>query len=230
MTPTPGRSSGNPAKKADGNLTVKQKREAERQEKLAEYQRNIAKRKRNKTLAWVLSGVGATAVVGLVIASFVFTPRPVTYDVANGSLEVEGVETFKHQTLHVEEPVNYEQTPPAGGPHSYRWLTCGIYEEPVPNENAVHSMEHGAVWVTYDPAVVDQGTIDSLAAKTPSTYAILSPYADMDSPITLSAWNAQLKVDSADDPRISEFFRNYWRSNKVPEPGALCTEPAGGWM
>ena len=231
MSSTPPRKSGNPAKN-NGTMNAasqKQQRQEERQAKLAEYQRNIARRKRNKTLAWVLSSVGVIAVVGLVVASYIMTPRPVSYESANGSMTIEGVETFEHQTLHTEDPVDYEQSPPAGGPHSYRWLTCAVYEEPVRDENAVHSMEHGAVWVTYDPEQVSDEDVQKLKSMTPDTYAILSPYEGMDTPITMSAWNAQLKLDSVDDERVTDFFTNYWRSNQVPEPGALCVEPNGGW-
>ena len=229
---TPPRKSGNPANNSGFNQAAsqKQQRQEERAAKLAEYQRNIARRKRNKTLTWVLSGVGVAAVIALVVGSYVLTPRPISYDIANGSLTIEGVETFKHETLHTEDPVEYEQTPPAGGPHSYRWLTCAVYEEPVADVNAVHSMEHGAVWVTYDPEQVTADDIQKLKSMTPDTYAILSPYAGMDTPIAMSAWNAQLKLDSVDDKRITTFFENYWRSNQVPEPGALCVEPQGGWM
>lgn len=231
MAKTPHRASGNPAKNngAMNAQSQKQQRQDERQAKLAEYQRNIARRKRNRALTWVISGVAVLAVAGLVVGSYVMTPKPVTYEIANGSLTIEGVETFDHETLHTEDPVEYEQTPPAGGPHSYRWLTCAVYDEPVADVNAVHSMEHGAVWVTYDPAQVTAEDIQTLKSMTPDTYAILSPYEGMETPITMSAWNAQLALDSVDDKRITEFFKNYWRSNQVPEPGALCVEPQGGW-
>lgn len=45
----------------------------------------------------------------------------------------------------------------------------------------------------------------------------------MDTPIAISAWNAQLKVDSPDDERIGEFIKAYWRNTNGPEPGAACT-------
>ena len=93
----------------------------------------------------------------------------------------------------------------------------------MPDENAVHSLEHGAVWVTYDPAQVSDGDIAKLEDELPSTFTLMSPYPDMDTPIAVSAWNAQLKVDSADDERIEQFFEEYWRSADVPEPGASCS-------
>ena len=56
------------------------------------------------------------------------------------------------------------------------WLNCGIYDQPVPNENAVHSLEHGAVWVTYDATTVSGDELDALKSQLPSTYIVLSPY------------------------------------------------------
>ena len=65
MTPTPPRpadkkTSGNPATQAQIAQTVKQQREQKRQEKLAEYQKQVARRKRGKLVWWV---VGSTAAV-----------------------------------------------------------------------------------------------------------------------------------------------------------------------
>src|SRR5690606_29063660 len=79
MTPTSPRStdkrtSGNPAKQAEISLTVKQQREQKRQEKLAEYQRQLARRRRGKVVGWTLGVVGVAAIVAAIIASFVFAP------------------------------------------------------------------------------------------------------------------------------------------------------------
>ncbi|GAA2009362.1 DUF3105 domain-containing protein [Microbacterium ulmi] len=235
MTPTPPspaekRASGNPATQARIAQTVKQQREQRRQEKVAEYQRMLAKRKRSRLVWWVVGGAAAVVVVALVVASIVFAPKPPPEYGAGDStgVDIEGVQTFENETKHVEGSVDYAQTPPAGGPHNAVWLNCGIYDQPQQNENAVHSLEHGAVWVTYDAATVSGDELATLKSKMPSSYGILSPYEGLPSPIVVSAWNAQLQVDSADDPRIAEFFTEYWRSQNAPEPNALCTGAIDG--
>lgn len=227
MTPSQAdkRKSGNPATQAQIDLTVKQQREQKRQEKLAEYQRQLAKRRRSRLVWWIVGSAAALLVVAAIVASIVFAPAvPPTYDRGDSDGSgIEGLETFENTANHVDTTVDYEQTPPAGGDHNAIWLNCGVYTEPVPNENAVHSLEHGAVWVTYDPAQVSDDDIAALEAQLPSTYTVLSPYEGMDTPIAVSAWNAQLKVDAADDERIEEFVRAYWRSTNAPEPNAACT-------
>ncbi|MEU1971050.1 DUF3105 domain-containing protein [Microbacterium sp. NPDC019599] len=229
MTPTSQRpdeqrTSGNPATQAKINQTVKQQREQKRQEKLAEYQRQLAKRKRGKIVWWTVGSAAAVLVIAAIVASIVFAPAPpASYDAGGTGAEIEGVATYQNETRHVEGTVEYEQSPPAGGPHNQVWLNCGVYDQPVPNENAVHSMEHGAVWVTYDPEALSADELATLKTYLPSSYVILSPYEGLDVPVILSNWNHQLKLDSVDDPRISEFFEEYWRSQDVPEPTALCS-------
>jgi hypothetical protein len=92
----------------------------------------------------------------------------------------------------------------------------------------VHSLEHGAVWVTYDPAVIAGEDLDTLKSWLPSSYIILSPFEDMDTPIALSNWNNQLKLDDPADPRIEEFLTEFWRSQDVPEPNAACSGAIDG--
>ena len=202
--------------------TVKQQRALERERKLEEFRKREAKAKRNRMIGIWSAVVVVVAVVGLLITSVVLTPQPVSYAAGGTGAEVEGVETFENASEHVEGVVEYPQTPPAGGQHNQVWLNCGVYTEPVPNENAVHSMEHGAIWVTYDPSLSDD-ELSALRAKLPSTYIVLSPFEGLPSPIVLSGWNSQLQVESADDERIAEYLEEYWLSQDVPEPGAACT-------
>jgi hypothetical protein len=84
-------------------------------------------------------------------------------------------------------------------------------------------MEHGAIWVTYDADALSDEELSTLRGELPSSYVVLSPYEGLDSPVVLSAWNHQLKLDSADDERIGQFFEEYWRSQNVPEPNASCS-------
>jgi hypothetical protein len=230
MSPENGRVSGNPAKQSEIAQTVKQQREQKRQEKLAEYQRQLAKRRRSKLVWWVVGGTAGLAIIALVVASFVFAPKAApTYTAQDSSgVEIEGVEAFDLANDHVEGVVDYEQNPPAGGPHNAVWLNCGVYTEPQANENAVHSMEHGAVWVTYDADALSDEELTTLKSYLPATYSIISPYEGLDSPIVLSAWDHQLKLDSASDERIPAFFEEYWRNQNAPEPNAVCSGAING--
>ena len=64
---------------------------------------------------------------------------------------------------HVSGPVQYSVTPPVGGDHNATWMNCGIYTQPVPRERAVHNLEHGAVWITYQPSL-PQSEVSQLRA------------------------------------------------------------------
>lgn len=214
------------AKQQAKQQSAKQQRAAERQRQLEEFKKREARSKRNRRiLTWTGAVVGVVA-VGLLITAIVVAPKdasPAAEGPGGASGSIEGVETFSYQGgAHVEGAVDYAETPPAGGEHNQVWLNCGVYGQPVPNENAVHSLEHGAVWVTVDPDL-PADELGALTAELPTTYVVLSPYDGLPSPIVLSAWNAQLQVEDASDPRIAQFIEQYWQSPNAPEPGAPCS-------
>ena len=133
---------------------------------------------------------------------------------------IAGIETFTVESAaHTEDPVTYPQDPPAGGPHAPAWQKCGAYDAPIRNENAVHSQEHGAVWITYQPDLPDT-EVKALAKLAEHTSVLVSPYPGLKDPVVVSAWGAQLRIDTADDPRIGAFIERY--AGKGPEPGASC--------
>jgi hypothetical protein len=206
---------------------LKQERAEERARKLEEHRLREARAKRNRRIGIWSAAVGGVAIVALVITAVVLTPQPPSYSAGGAGARIEGVATFDNESAHVEGVVEYEQTPPVGGAHNPAWLNCGVYSQPVPNENAVHSLEHGALWITYDPSLSD-ADVDELRGKLPSTYVILSPFEGLPAPIVLSGWNTQLSVDAVDDPRIESFIEEYWQSGDVPEPGAPCTGAVDG--
>jgi hypothetical protein len=156
--------------------------------------------------------------------------------VRNPDAAIDGVEVAEAGSLsrdHVEGPVDYEELPPDGGPHSGTPQQCAVYDEPIAPENAVHSLEHGAVWLTYNDEVPAE-QVRALADKVDGDpYGLMSPLPEQDAPIVLSAWGRQLTVQDADDPRIDEFLEAYASGPQTPERGAACvgtteTGPLGG--
>ncbi|MEV7614573.1 DUF3105 domain-containing protein [Streptomyces sp. NPDC089799] len=127
---------------------------------------------------------------------------------------------------HVETQVKYEMTPPVGGDHNPRWMNCDgdVYAKAIPEVNAVHSLEHGAVWITYNDKA-QKADVDKLAEKVKKTpYSLMSPVKEQSGAIMLSAWGKQLTVDNAADPRVDTFLGKYVQGPQTPEPGAACTQ------
>jgi Protein of unknown function (DUF3105) len=204
---------------AGSTPTLKQQRAAHIEQKLAGFKLQHRRSRRNRLIliitAWT---VGIALVAGLAVFAVISTlPK-------SPPAAIDGVQTFSGlSSNHVTTPVTYAQSPPVGGDHSAVPLNCAVYSEPVPNENAVHSLEHGAVWVTYDPQAVSGAQLDTLRKEIPSTYAILSPYSGLGTPVVASAWGVQLKAAGADDPRVKDFITKYRSAKTAPEPGAPCT-------
>jgi hypothetical protein len=134
------------------------------------------------------------------------------------------VDTFDDLSQqHTEGPVEYDQNPPVGGMHSPVLQNCGFYDEPVGNEHAVHSLEHGAVWITYDPDLPasDVAKLEALAED--HDYLLISPYEGVPSPVVASAWGVQLQLEGVDDPYLIAFIDYFEQGPQNPEPGAACS-------
>lgn len=132
---------------------------------------------------------------------------------------------------HVDNPVYpNNQLPPPGGVHAGTWQNCGIYRQPIEAKFAVHSLEHGAVWVTYDPNVITQEQIDDLEALAKDRgrgFLLLSPYPDQASPVVATAWGYQLELESPEDERLEQFLTTYVLGPQTPERGASCSGAVG---
>ena len=123
---------------------------------------------------------------------------------------------------HLPGPLNYRENPPLGGPHNVVWQTCGVYDTAIHNEHAVHSLEHGAIWITYRPDL-PAADVESLKRLAADDYMLLSPYPDLPAPVVASAWNHQIRLDGAADPRLPQFIRRYKNNpQNTPEFGASC--------
>lgn len=191
---------------------------------LRKQQQRKERRQRN-----VVVGVSSGVVVLLAaaVATVLVTTREETAAEQEAlQAPIEGLLALPEDQLtqnHVPGAVEYPTTPAAGGDHNAVWLNCGVYTEPVVEENVVHSLEHGAVWMTYDPSLPTEQLDQLLTAAEPYDYIVLSPYEGMDSPITLSAWGSQLALEDAGDERIAPFLSQFVQGEQSPEPGAACT-------
>jgi hypothetical protein len=187
------------------------------------------KAERRRTL--LIVGPAVTLVIALVavVGVLIYREAQRQNDIeAAAKAPIQGVQSFdKLSRNHVETPVTYPQTPPVGGDHSPVWLNCGIYSSPVKNENAVHDLEHGAVWVTYQPTLPAAQLEKLKTLARANNYMTLSPYPGIKTPVVATAWGKQLALPSADDPRLEVFLRTYLQGPQTPEPGAACTGGTG---
>ncbi len=138
---------------------------------------------------------------------------------------IEGVAIADEEALgrdHVPGAVQYETLPPPGGDHNGVPQTCDVYTEAIAPEHAVHSLEHGAVWVTYNDSASEDDVSSLEADVRGDPYRLMSPLPEQESPVVLTAWGRTLEVDSADDERVDQFLRAYTNGPQTPERGAAC--------
>ncbi|MFJ2912914.1 DUF3105 domain-containing protein [Streptomyces sp. NPDC087228] len=145
---------------------------------------------------------------------------------------IEGLKTWDAKKLtrnHVSTPVTYPMKPPVGGDHNPVWMNCDgeVYEKAIPDVNAVHSLEHGSVWVTYTDKASDADVAELAERVGRTPYSLMSPYEGQAGAIMLSAWGNQVTVDGAEDPRVDQFFTKFVQGAQTPEPGAACTGGLG---
>ncbi|GAA5000788.1 DUF3105 domain-containing protein [Streptomyces siamensis] len=206
---------------------------ASRKARIEELRRaERARERRNRILTITASVV---VVAGLVVGGVVLVKsQSDKNDTASDSKTAghfvtgkDGVKTWQGTLArnHVSKTVTYPMEPPVGGDHNQVWMNCNgdVYGKAVNNMNAVHSLEHGAVWVTYNSKASD-ADVKALAAKVKKTpYTLMSPVDDQKDPIMLSAWGKQRTVTAASDPNVDKFFSEFVQGKQTPEPGAACT-------
>ncbi|MEU8981652.1 DUF3105 domain-containing protein [Streptomyces sp. NPDC048309] len=215
--------------------SAKNSSNASRKARIEEMRRaEQSRERRNRILAITASAV---VVAGLVVGGVVLVKSQSDSgkDTASDSkgasghfvTGADGVKTWKGTLSrnHVTKTVKYPMEPPVGGDHNQVWMNCNgdVYTKAINNMNAVHSLEHGAVWVTYNSKASD-ADVKALAAKVKKTpYTLMSPVEDQKDPIMLSAWGKQRTVTGASDPNVDKFFSEFVQGKQTPEPGAACT-------
>lgn len=139
--------------------------------------------------------------------------------------ELEAVETFadmgtEHLAVGAPAP-EYNSDPPTSGPHDEVPAPCGIYRQPVPDGAQLHSMEHGAVVVQYDPDLPEDQIAELEGINWSSAdEVIVAPRPDSPAAVVLTSWTKRLLLDAVDVEVITGYEREF--GNQSPEGGAQC--------
>ena len=176
----------------------------------------------NRTL--VIAVVGVVAVVALTLAGglFVFAkeqPLPRVTPAPSLLGQVVPMGEAKHVLPGAPLEVTPGQ-PPAGGPHFAQPAAPGVYARPVEDGNAIHSLEHGIVWISYRPDLVTAKDLEALAAvaQAHGRDVLLSPRAGNASAVSVVSWGRRLNLASPVAAREVEGFV-VTNVNQAPEPG-----------
>lgn len=173
--------------------------------------------------------VFAAGVIGYAVFKVNESSKNTPQALADKAKQIQGIAVASYPAgEHDDNPIKYDQSPPFGGKHANAWADCTgtVYPNPIRSENAVHSLEHGSVWITYQPDLPSD-QVDALKKRVDGvTQMLMSPYPGLKTKVSLQSWGFQLFVDDANDPRIDEFISDL-RLNSVvtPEYGASCTNP-----
>ena len=112
----------------------------------------------------------------------------------------------------------YNSNPPTSGPHFPQPAEWGAYKEELADENLIHSLEHGGIWISYKSEISEE-----IRKKLEAFYEkygrkiVIAPRSKNDSDIALAAWNRLDKFSVAEysAERVEKFIKAF--RNKGPE-------------
>jgi hypothetical protein len=201
----------------------RQTRRERRAEAVRERRRGPGDRAHQQRRQWLLTRLAIGGVGLLILAGLAYVVIS-AFQERGRRQAPEGVQTFENLAReHTQEPVEYEQIPPVGGVHAPIWQNCGFYSAPINDENAVHSMEHGAVWIAYQSNLPEEQVQVLREIAEDEDFVLVSPYPDLPAPVVASAWERQLSLETADDPDLEQFVSAFQQGPQTPEPGASCS-------
>lgn len=191
----------------------------------------------------VVLGVGALAFGGFWALTRAASPGSLTDEVSalaqgHGCTPVDTPADSAPGGQHLQpgESGNYTDRPATSGPHDPSTLgtDAKVFSEPVREERAVHSMEHGGVILYHrNDGSVPQETIDGLAAIAEEQRPVFaSPHASLEEGdgLAFAAWNTLMTCPSAVPPSdavtiANGFVEAFACTSRAPEAGVsdeLC--------
>lgn len=125
----------------------------------------------------------------------------------------------------------YNSNPPTSGNHWAAPVKEGVYDKLLADEQLIHNLEHGYVWVSYVPCGED-GKVATISAnvkcaskdvvaelkkivEADSWKVVLAPRDKNETMIALAAWGRLLKFDDSNYDKMKDFIKTY--RNRGPE-------------
>ena len=126
----------------------------------------------------------------------------------------------------------YNSNPPSSGPHWANPAKNGIHDQVLPDEQLIHDLEHGYVWIAYRPADavlrsstssaglkpgLSQDELNKLKeiVKSDDWKVVLAPRDKNEAMVALVAWGRVLVMDQFDEGKVKDFIKTY--RNRGPE-------------
>jgi FtsP/CotA-like multicopper oxidase with cupredoxin domain len=142
-------------------------------------------------------------------------PKAVSLSNVVEDYEIQGTQ---HVAIGQKNHDAYNSNPPSSGWHYAKAPKWGIYKKEIPDESALHAVEHGGIWISYTGVTDEQ--IDELVSiqKTNNGAVIMSPREKNDTSIAVVSWGKVMKLDEVNTELIQEFINV--NKNNTHEPFA----------
>lgn len=113
--------------------------------------------------------------------------------------------------------VSYNSNPPTSGDHYASPAPARSYDQELPDEQLVHNLEHGNIWIAYKPSVSGE-IIDALKDFSGGNI-VVAPRSKNDTDVALVAWGRldkfNIEASGIDKQRVKDFISRY--QNRGPE-------------
>ncbi len=191
--------------------------EARRRAKMEALIAQRKKERRDRAIRTTVFVALAAALVWLVFVrqsapSEIGGNRILSYSTNNGGEQ-------SHTSPYAYNEEDTGTNPPVSGRHNPQPAECGIHNQKIPDENFVHTLEHGAVAVLYNPKDVDLKDIRGIEEIVGSyeTTTLSAPYPNLEDPIVLASWSRKMPLDEFDEDSIREYIDTFRDTEPAPE-------------
>lgn len=136
------------------------------------------------------------------------------------SSPVEGTQDFDVASrTHIAQGTNsqdFNTNPPSSGQHWASPAEVGYYDSPLVDEQVVHNLEHGHVWLTFKPDVAQEIKDKIKAIVEADSWKVVAASREAnDSKFAYVAWGRVLKMEEFDENKVKDFIKTY--RNRGPE-------------